>query len=77
MVTYDPRGQTWDSWCALTAEQFAAQDLGVVIEDHWRDWGNAMAGIGYFANSNVPLTNTFESWQDWATSLVGIMSIQP
>lgn len=75
MTTYDPRGLSWDRWCALMNELFAAQQLGVVPEDHWRDWANGMQGIGYFANSGVPDQSGFQSWQDWAKSLVGIMSI--
>jgi hypothetical protein len=77
MTLYDPRGHTWDSWCSLTAELFAPQQLGVVIEDRWREWANGMAGNGYFMSSNIPDTRTFDNWQDWAASLVGIMSIQP
>ena len=77
MVTYDPRGQTWDSWCPLMAELFAPQQLGTLPEERWREWADGMAGIGYFMNSNVSDTRTFENWQDWAASLVGIMSIQP
>ena len=76
MTSYDPRGHTWDSWCSLMNELFAPQQLGTVTEDKWREWGDGMAGIGYFMNSNVPDTRTFENWSDWAASLVGIMSIQ-
>ena len=77
MVTYDPRGHTWNSWCALMAELFAIQELGTVTEDRWKEWGDAMAGIGYFMSSGVPDTRIFEKWEDWATSLVGIMDIEP
>ena len=75
MIVYDPRGQTWDNWCALMAELFAPQQLGVVTEDHWQDWANGMQGIGYFVNSGIPDARGFTSWQDWASRLVGIMSI--
>jgi len=77
MVVYDPRGMTWDQWCALTNELFAPQQLGTLPEDRWQEWGNAMAGIGYFMNSNIPDTRGFANWQDWAASLVGIMRIEP
>jgi hypothetical protein len=77
LTTYDPRGQTWDSWCALMSELFAAQQLGTLPEDRWQEWGNAMAGIGYFMSSGVPDTRTFERWEDWAVSLIGIMDIKP
>ena len=77
MVTYDPRGQTWDSWCSLMAELFAPQQLGTMPEGRWREWADGMAGNGYFMSSNIPDTRNFADWQDWAASLVGIMSIQP
>lgn len=76
MTTYDPRGHSWDSWCALMDELFSQQQLGTVPEDRWREWGDGMAGIGYFMSSGVPDTRLFERWEDWAASLVGIMSIR-
>jgi hypothetical protein len=57
------------------AELFAAQQLGVVSEDMWREWGNGLAGNGFFERSGVPSTQNFENWQDWAQSLVGIVSV--
>ena len=77
MTTFDPRGLSWDMWCELMADLFAAQQLGIVPEDRWREWGDGMAGIGYFMSSGVPDTRTFERWEDWAASLVGIMDIKP
>jgi hypothetical protein len=77
MITYDPRLQTWDSWCALMAELFAPNQLGTVPEENWRDWASGMQGIGYFVNSGVPDDRGFETWQEWAASLCGIMSITP
>jgi hypothetical protein len=77
MTTFDPRGLSWDMWCELMADLFAAQQLGTVPEDRWREWGDGMAGIGYFMSSGVPDTRSFERWEDWAASLVGIMDIKP
>jgi hypothetical protein len=77
MIIYDPRGMTWEKWCALMAELFASNQLGTVTEDKWRDWASGMQGIGYFVNSGVPDPRGFNTWQDWASSLVGIMSINP
>jgi len=75
MVTYDPRGHTWDSWCRRMAELFASNQLGTVLEEDWRDWASGMQGIGYFVQSGVPDARNFDTWQDWASTLVGIMSI--
>ena len=75
MITYEPRNMEWDYWCALMAELFASNQLGTVPEENWRDWADGMQGIGYFAQSGVPDQRAFDAWQDWATTLVGIMNI--
>jgi len=77
LLTYDPRGQTWDSWCRYMAELFAPNQLGTLPEERWRDWASGMQGIGYFVNSGVPDPRGFNTWQDWASTLCGIMSIEP
>lgn len=61
---YDPRDLTWDAWCALMAELFAANQLGVSPEGEWRQWADAVSGIGRFAG--VPGSAVFGTWQDWA-----------
>ena len=76
MVTYDPRGMTWDQYCALMAELFASNDLGTVPEERWRDWVDAMNGIGYFAQSAIPDQRLFETWQEWAFQMIGIMTLE-
>ena len=75
-TTYDPRGMSWDQWCALTAEQFAANQLGVAPETEWKSWVDGLSGVGYFMNSGVPDSRGFEDWQDWAQRFTGIMSIE-
>ena len=75
MVTYDPRGLTWDYYCRLMEELFAPQQLGHVAEEKWRDWVDGMNGIGYFVQSGVPDHRQFATWQEWAESMVGIMNL--
>ena len=75
MITYDPRGMTWDQWCKLMAELFAQQQLGTVPEERWKDWASGIQGIGFFVNSGVPDPRLFNNWKDWAAQMVGIMSI--
>jgi hypothetical protein len=57
------------------AELFAPNQLGTVDESQWRDWAAGMQGIGYFVNSAVPDPRGFNEWQDWAETLVGIMTV--
>lgn len=64
---YDPRNLTWDAWCALMAEQYAANQLGVSPESQWREWANALSGIGRF--NGAPGAHGFDTWQNWAFAL--------
>lgn len=75
MISYDPRGMTWDQYCGLMAELFAPQQLGTVPEDRWKEWVSGINGIGYFVESGVPDPRDFDHWQDWAQQMAGIMSI--
>jgi hypothetical protein len=59
------------------AELFAPNQLGTAPEEKWRDWASGMQGIGYFVNSGIPDPRGFETWDEWATALCGIMSITP
>lgn len=75
MIVYDPRGMTWDQYCKLMEELFAAQQLGHVPEENWRAWVDGLNGIGYFVVSAIPDHRPFENWEDWAKSMVGIMNV--
>jgi len=75
MVVYDPRGMSWDQYCKLMAELFAPNQLGYVSEDKWRDWVDGLNGIGYFVQSAVPDHRGFETWEQWAQQMVGIMNV--
>lgn len=68
---YDPRNLTWDYWCSLMSELFAANQLGTVPEAQWQDWANAIAGIGRFAGA--PDGRNFDKWQDWAQAFNNAM----
>ena len=75
MIAYDPRDMTWDQYNKLMEELFAANQLGNVPEDKWRDWVDGMNGIGYFVQSGIPDHRGFATWQDWAAQMTGIMNI--
>lgn len=77
MISYDPRGMSWDQYCKLMEELFASNQLGHVPEEKWREWVDGMNGIGYFVQSGVPDHRNYATWQEWATAMVGIMSVTP
>lgn len=76
MIVYDPRGMSWPQYCKLMAELFAPQQLGVVPEEKWRDWVDGLNGIGYFVQSGIPDHRGYANWEDWATQLCGIMTLE-
>lgn len=75
MIVYDPRNMEWDYYCSLMAELFSASDIGTVPEGDWRTWADGISNIGYFGQSGIPDSRGFDTWQDWAEQMVGIMSL--
>ena len=75
MISYDPRGMTWDQYCKLMAELFAPNQLGYVEEENWRQWVDALSGIGYFSESGIPTHVGFDHWYQWAEQVAGILSV--
>lgn len=75
-ITYDPRGMSWQQYCKLMAELFAPNQLGFVDEEHWRQWVDGLNGIGYFVQSGIPDARGYNTWQDWAQQVMGIMSVE-
>lgn len=74
-LVYDPRYHTWDSWCALMCEAYAAQQLSIGIpEKNWKDWARGLNAIDVFANDAVPSSEYYDDWRDWASALVGAVS---
>ena len=68
---------SWNQYCKLMEELFAPNQLGHVPEENWRTWVDGLNGIGYFVQSGIPDHRGYANWQDWAMSMVGIMSLTP
>jgi len=74
---YDPRYHTWESWCSLMNEAFAAQQLSIgVPEENWREWATGLKGIDVFSNEAIPMPDTFDGWQDWAAALMNAVNFR-
>lgn len=71
VVPFDPRGLTFQQWAMYMVELFADQNLSIpTAETDWRDWGLALAGNGYFAQYDVPIPHTFDTWEEWAFRVI-------
>jgi hypothetical protein len=76
-VVYDPRNLSWDQWASLMVEAYGGQQLEIPSnESAWRGWADGFCGIGLFNNDAVPSPHAFEKWQDWASAVVGAVTLQ-
>lgn len=72
---YDPRFHTFDSWASLMCELYATQQLEIPTpQTDWKVWGNGIRAIDVFANEAIPMTDSFNNWQDWAQELVNAVN---
>lgn len=77
-LVYDPRGHTFVSWASLMCELYATQQLEIPNEQtDWKRWGDGIRAIDTFANEAIPMTDAFQSWQDWAQELVNAVNPPP
>ena len=75
-VVYDPRNLSWDQWASLMVEAYGGQQLEIPSnESAWKVWANGFCGIGLFNNDAVPSPHAFEKWQDWASAVVGAVTL--
>ena len=73
-VLYDPRYYSFMSWADLMVEQFASNQLGIPNEStDWREWARGLNAIDVFANQGVPSPDIYDSWVDWAESVINCM----
>ena len=74
-LVYDPRYHDFLSWAYLMVEAYSTQNLEIPIsEDNWKLWGNGLRAIDVFANEAIPLTDSFQNWQEWAEALVNAVN---
>lgn len=74
-LVYDPRYHTWDSWCGLMCEAYAAQQLAIgVPEKDWKSWAQGINAIDVFTNDAIPSPAYYDDWRDWAAALVNVVT---
>ena len=74
-VVYDPRHHTWDSWASLMCEAYAGQHLEIPSgEDNWKGWAAGFLANGLAGSAAVADPYQFEKWDDWAASVVNVIT---
>lgn len=65
-------------WADTLIQDFGQDDLPILDhEDNWRAWGNRVAGEPSFIRNNAPRTEGFETAEEWAQSVCGVMANHP
>ena len=74
-LVYDPRFHTFESWASLMCEAYAGQQLAIPSpQTDWKEWAAGLKAIDVFVNEGIPGPYIYESWQDWASALVGAIN---
>ena len=74
-LIYDPRYHTFDSWASLMVEMYGSQNLSIPTSTtDWKQWAAGLKAIDVFANEGIPDPYTYDSWELWSQSLVGIIN---
>jgi hypothetical protein len=65
-------------WADTLVRDFGQDDIPFLEnEDNWRDWGNRVVGEPSFIRNNAPRTEGFETAEEWAQSVCGVMAGHP
>lgn len=74
-LVYDPRYHTWDSWTSIMCELYSTQNLMMPVpESEWKEWANGLKAIDVFTNEAIPDATVFDSWFEWAETLVNAVN---
>jgi hypothetical protein len=67
-------GSTWDSWNGNMLHYFGQEPLPYVPESEWQQFADVMVGLPTFASYGIPGPNGFGSWQEWVSSVIGMVN---
>ncbi len=65
-------------WADTLIQDFGQDDIPFLDhEDNWREWGNRVVGETSFIKHNAPRTEGFETAEEWAQAVCGVMANHP
>jgi hypothetical protein len=65
---------TWEGWNGNMLHYFGQEPLPYLPEEQWRDFALTMIGLPTFSTFGLPGPESFETWQDWVTAIVGMVN---
>lgn len=70
VIPFLPDYNTWEDWNGNLLHYFDDQQFPYLPETQWRDVANAVAANAAFQKFQVPLPDTFSTWQQWANTFI-------
>ena len=68
----EPYGLKFSEWGALVAEQLAQSGVSAPLDENsWKTWVSALFEVPELVSMNIPGSDGFDSWSDWAQSFIG------
>ena len=65
-------------WADTLVRDFGNDDIPFLDnEDNWREWGNRVVGEPSFIRNNAPRAEGFETAEEWAQAVCGVMADHP
>ena len=64
----------WESWNGNMLHYFGQEPLPRVDEDNWPDFAQSMIGLPTFSAYGLPGPESYERWQDWVSTIVGMVN---
>lgn len=65
---------TWEGWNGNMLHYFGQEPLPYLPEEQWRDFAMTMIGLPTFSAFGLPGPDSYESWQDWVSAIVGMVN---
>lgn len=68
----EPGGLKFSAWGAIVAEQLAQYGISAPYnDDSWRTWVSALHEVPDLVAMNIPRTDGFDEWSEWAKQFIG------
>lgn len=53
-------------WANSLLIDFPSENVPVLYNDNWKEWGNMLIDGPLFSANGAPPTDTYSEWQPWA-----------
>ena len=73
-IIFGPEGTDWESWNGSFLQFFAEEPIAYNTEDNWLDTAYSILALPTFANYGLQDPSIYDTWQEWATTLIAAVN---